>query len=182
MGYLFWVILNIGVFLFFIFICFRATKLIREKLGSLSALIFVFGLLSFVVNSKDDYQKSGERYEFNFNKDNSKSLDNKSVAFATLDNNLIFKTQLAVLYSRANDNSLIVPTYGYSTMSGLIAGHRWKASLVSVNAEGAKIEYSVFGTIEWKLLGMVIYTQNKKYTGFIDTSLPQNQDSAQIAF
>lgn len=39
MFYLIWGLLSIGLFLFFILICFQGTKLIREKLGLLAALI-----------------------------------------------------------------------------------------------------------------------------------------------
>lgn len=53
MSYLLWSILNIGLFLFFIIICFKATKLIREKLGLIATIVFVFGLLSFVGNSNN---------------------------------------------------------------------------------------------------------------------------------
>src|SRR5687768_6809478 len=54
MIYLLWGILNIGVFLFFVVTCFRATRLVREHLGLLASIIFVFGLLSFISNSNND--------------------------------------------------------------------------------------------------------------------------------
>jgi hypothetical protein len=54
MLYLFWGLLNISLFLYFIIICFRATKLLREKGGLPASIIFVFGLLSFIGQSNVD--------------------------------------------------------------------------------------------------------------------------------
>ncbi len=170
MIFLLWAILNIGLFLFFIFICFRATRLIREKLGLISSIIFVFGLLSFVGGSNSDTQKLGERFKFNFNKDKPRQVENTNIVTTTLDKNLIFKRVLLIQYSWANDSSSVVPVSAYSVMAGFVAGHRWQTSYVSANAEGTRIRYAVFGSIEWKLLGMTVYTQSKNYTGFIYTN------------
>ena len=54
MLYLLWSLLNIALFLYFIIICFKATKLLREKVGLLASIIFVAGSLSFIGQSNID--------------------------------------------------------------------------------------------------------------------------------
>ncbi len=169
MIFLLWTVLNIGLFLCFIFICFRATKLVRREFGTIFSAIFVFGLLSFIAQPNNGNGKLGEQFKFDFIKDNPKSLENSNFVTTTLDSNLIFKMHLTVQYRKNDSTTLITPMDGFSTTSGLVAGNRWKAYSVSTNVEGTKIKYSVLGAIEWKLLGFNIYTQNKNYKGFIET-------------
>jgi len=167
MIYLVWAILNIGLFLFFVFVCFRATKLIKEKLGLFASIIFVFTLLSFVDAPNSSEQKLGETFDFNLDKDENKTYNNKRSEHVTLDNNLIFFINLNMVYNKNVDT--ITPILAGSAMSGLVAGHRWKAQTVTANVVGQTIKYTVDGLIEWKLLGLNIYTQSKTYTGSIDT-------------
>lgn len=54
MLYLLWDLLNISLFLYFIIICFQATRLLREKVGLLASTTFVVGLLSFIGQSNND--------------------------------------------------------------------------------------------------------------------------------
>ncbi len=169
MVFLLWAILNVVLFLSFIFICFRATKLIRRELGVIFSIIFVFGLLSFIAQPNNGNGKLGEQFKFDLFKDNSKSLENSKFVSTILDSNLIFKILLTVQYHKKDSTALITPVDGSSTTTGIIAGNRWKAFAVSTNVEGTKIKYSVLGAIEWKLLGFNVYTQKKYYTGFIET-------------
>jgi len=164
--YLTWTILNIGLFLFFVFICFKATKLIREKLGLFASIVFLLGLLSFVGDTNN--QKLGENFNFQFDKEKDQDYYDKRIASATLDNNLIFSVHLSIIYKKAGD-SLITPTSANSSMSGLVAGHRWKVQNITTSTEGKAINYVVNDLVEWKLLGWNIYTQRKVYKGFIDS-------------
>jgi hypothetical protein len=166
MIYLAWAILNIGLFLFFVFICLRATKLIREKLGLFASIVFVFALLSFVSSSDGDHQKLGESFNFKLDKQEIENYSNK-IAYARLDNNLIFSINLTIAYNKSED-TLITATSANSGMAGLVAGHRWKPQNVTVSVVGQTIKYVVTGSVEWKLFGLNIYTQNKIYTGSVN--------------
>ena len=44
MLYLIWGLLNLGLVIYFLVICFRATKLVKEKIGLFAAVFFVLGL------------------------------------------------------------------------------------------------------------------------------------------
>ena len=48
---LIWGIFNGILLLYFIVICFKSVKLVKEEIGFLASLVFVLGLLSFMSNS-----------------------------------------------------------------------------------------------------------------------------------
>ncbi len=173
MTHLLWGLLNIALFLFFIFICFRGTKLIREKLGLLASLVFVFGLLSFIgkpnipnyganTNSIKNWQLNTED---NLTKNSTNGID------VSLEKTLISKYDLTVIYGEDKETKLNVPIKAYSTTTGFISGINWvPTSIVVTNTENSnKFKFHVQGTVEWKLLGATIYSQLKLYNGFITT-------------
>ena len=52
MTYLLWSLLNIALGILFIYLCFKATKLINERIGLLASLVFVFGILAIMSSSR----------------------------------------------------------------------------------------------------------------------------------
>jgi len=54
MLYLIWGLINLALFIVFIGLCLGATKLMRQRFGSLTCIFFVFGLLSFAGGTNDD--------------------------------------------------------------------------------------------------------------------------------
>ena len=55
---LIWGLINIAILIYFVIICFKSTKVIKEKLGIFASLIFVLGLLSFIAKPSDEESKS----------------------------------------------------------------------------------------------------------------------------
>lgn len=175
MIYLIWGLINIGLFIFFIFTCFRAIKFIREKSGFFASLIFVFGLFSFIGNSN----KANDNKEPNSNR--SKHWDFKpqdSIIQNTTDNiyiiieeTLLSKYNLSIQYGQEKTSKLNAPILAYSSTEGFISGTNWLPVSVIVNQteDNKKFEYQVSGILEWKLLGATVYSQPKTYTGFAIT-------------
>lgn len=171
MLYLFWGLLNIGLFLFFIVTCFRATKLVREKFGLFAAVILVFGLLSFITTSGDDNDNrepvSSQIRTWNFASEDS--LDRHATFFIDieLEKNLISKYELGIKYGKDKREPLNIPISANSWTTGFTSGTNWTPSTIIVNRtnDNNKFEYYVDGVVEWKLLGATIYSQSKKYKG-----------------
>jgi len=141
---LFWSIINISLFLFFIFICFKAVKLLREQLGRFAALVFVAGLLSFVSSN------SG-------NKVTSEAKAQRSVsttAFEDLTSGLVLLTT----YNISEDQSISeVDNRIFAT--GLRAGTEWQLIQATTKQIGNTLEYHLICTRKWSLLGWNIYTE-----------------------
>lgn len=175
MTYLLWGLLNIGLFLIFIVICFRATKLIREKIGLFASIIFVFGLLSFIghLNNDDDNKEpnSNQIKTWKFVSEDSLKSNDTYLLDIDLEKTLISKYDLGIKYGKDKEEQINIPISAYSSTTGFISGTNWKPVSIIVNRtnDNNKFEYFVAGVIEWKLMGATIYSQPKEYKGFVST-------------
>src|SRR5258705_4897776 len=118
MFYLLWMILNIVLFVFFIITCFRATKLIREKLGAFAAVIFVFGLLSFMRHPNDEDKSAREKQKWYWEQD--KKGDSlayhyqKNFENIVLHKNMMFHINLGFVNYIKDDTKEVVPLKAYT--------------------------------------------------------------------
>jgi hypothetical protein len=171
MTYLLWGLLNIGLFIFFIVICFRATKLIREKVGLFASIIFVFGLLSFVGHSNNDNDNkepnSNQIKTWKFISEDSLKSNDSYLLDIDLEKTLVSKYGLGIKYGKDKQGQINIPISAYSSTTGFISGTNWKPVSIIVNRtnDNNKFEYFVDGVVEWKLLGATIYSQLKEYKG-----------------
>ena len=171
MLYLIWGLLNLGLMIYFLVICFKATKLVKEKIGLFAAVIFVLGLLSFSGQpTKGSFNKGA-----NSNKINSYifasevSLSQDATFFVTIDleNNWVSKKDLGIKYGNNKQGQINIPISAYSSRTGFISGTIWRTTSINVNrtVDNNKFQYSVIGMVDWKLLGATIYTQLKRFDG-----------------
>jgi hypothetical protein len=169
MTYLFWGLLNIGLYIFFILICFKATKLIREKIGLFASIIFVFGLLSFVGHSNNDNKEpnSNQIKTWQFISVDSLKSNDSYLLDINLEKTLVSKYHLGIKYAKNKQGQINIPISAYSSTSGFISGTNWKPVSIIINRtdDNIKFEYFVDGVVEWKLLGATIYSQMKEYKG-----------------
>ena len=170
MIYLLWGLVNIACFLFFIAICFKATKFVREKLGLLASIFFAVGLLSFIgqTNNDDNTEPNSNQIktwkfdsEYPVKSYQSESLD------IDLEKTLISKYFLMVEYGKSKEGNLNIPISAYSTTDGFVSGTNWKPTQIIINrtVDNKKFEYIVKGVVEWKLLWTTLYSQPKEYKG-----------------
>ncbi|UOK42213.1 MULTISPECIES: hypothetical protein [Flavobacterium] len=157
-----WGILNIAILIYFVIVCFKSTKIIREKLGVFAALIFVFGLLSFVAVPKDESSKTKS---FHFS--NNKFHGNTYLKSVKLEDNLATEIELTVKFGENEKEKKILSAH--TNRNGFVSGTNWKVEAVSV--ENSKKEnkylYEVSGILEWKILGLKIYSESKYFKGNI---------------
>jgi hypothetical protein len=175
MLYLLWGLLNIGLFLFFIVICFRATKLIRQNVGLLASIVFVFGLLSFIGHSNNNNDNkepnSNQTKTWTFTSDDSLSRYPTSSEFIVLEKTFISKYYLFIQYANDKNGQVTIPVSASSITNGFISGTNWKPTSIVINRidDNNKFQYFVRGVVEWKLLGATIYSQLKEYNGIVPT-------------
>jgi hypothetical protein len=175
MLYLLWGLLNIGLFLFFVVTCFRATRIVREKFGLFASVIFVFGLLSFIGNSNNDKDNkepgSSQIRTWKFVSEDSLDRNATFLIHVELEKTLISKYDLGIKYGKDKQQNLNIPISAYSSMTGFVSGTNWEPSSIIVNrtSDNNKFEYYVHGTMEWKLLGTTVYSQPKEYKGTAST-------------
>lgn len=171
MLYLLWAILNTGLFVFFIVICFRATKLLREKAGLFVSIVFVFGLFSFVCNFNEKTTLPKNQINSSqFTPRDNLEINSFFHTKVTLKNNLISKHNLSISYGKSKERHSYVPINAYSHTEGFISGTNWIPHHIEVSPTGVstQFEYSVNATTEWKLLGLTVFSNSRDYSGFVN--------------
>lgn len=162
---LLWGLLNLALFIYFLYLCVQALKLVGSNLGKAAAFVFGLGLFSFVCVSKQTDIAENKTFTFN-SKDSIRSSPVKSVR-VDLDRNLVNKYRLRVHYGYHIRTGRPVPLEAYSTTEGTTLSVRWQpeaAWLGLHNDSSDTYEFNVNGTVSWELFGMGIINQGKSYT------------------
>ena len=172
MLYLLWGLLNLGLFVFFLVICLKAVKLIRDKMGLFAAIVLVVGLASFMSpsnkNNHNGIPNSNGIKEWTFESEDSLINSPVSSLNITLERTFISRYNLDIFY-RKNKQELNIPVSASSSTTGFISGTSWTPESINVTKtkDNNTFQYSVTGLVDWKLLGSTIYTQSKTYKGAV---------------
>ncbi|MBP6759067.1 MAG: hypothetical protein KA133_07435 [Flavobacterium sp.] len=162
-----WGILNIGILVYFTIICFKAAKIIRENLGGWATLVFVLGLLSFMEKKEEDNSFKS----FNLQEEKKDTVQNyvgnsygKDVL---LEDNLATQIRARIMYGKDSTGKKLLKAT--ASRDGFVSGTYWNPShfLVSKLDNKDNYEYDVIGTLEWKILGIRLYTESKEFIGKI---------------
>ena len=166
---LIWGILNIAILIYFIIICFKATKIIRENIGKMASVIFVLGLLSFIGKSTEENTKTksfnlqsiNETIEKNNFNGNTYSREKQ------LDNNLISNINISILFGENKNEKKLLNANVNRT--GFVSGTDWKTKNINVSKlKRNTYQYNITGTIDWRILGIKLYTELKEFEGTIE--------------
>jgi hypothetical protein len=166
---LLWGTLNIAILIYFLIICFKVTKIVRENLGIFATLIFVFGLMSFIGNQKEE---NTENKIFNLQYETEKSEHNKFdgntyLREKILENNLMTDIHISISFGENSIEKKLLTSYVYR--NGFVSGTDWKTSNINVSKlDNNNYQYNVTGTIDWKILGIKFYTELKEFNGEIE--------------
>jgi len=168
--YLIWGLLNIGLFIYFLTICFNAIKLVRREIGLFAAIVFIIGLLSFCSRQNNDDRATNSTKTWTFTSEDSLTHKPTSFLRLELERNLISKYDLEVIY-RKDRNNVNIPISAYISTSGFTIGTNWSGESIFVDKtdDNNKFHYYVNGVVEWHLLGITVYTQHKTFNGTILT-------------
>ena len=162
---LLWGILNGFLLIYFILICFKSVRILKKNLGIFASFIFVIGLLSFI--SKPDKKNIADKNIDVLNQTNPKKAFNGNSFFReiTLEDNLTSKIGLSILVGENEPDLIILNANCYR--SGFISGTNWNVENIEIDKEKNKkfCTYIVRGIMEWKILGITIYSEPKSFTG-----------------
>jgi hypothetical protein len=175
MIYLIWGLLNIVIIVYFLVICIKATRFLRQKIGLFAAIFFVVGLLLLLGQpTKDSYSsglKSNDTKVWDFAPGDSLNSNATFLLNVELEENLISKKRLLIKHGKDIQGQHNIPISAYSLTTGFISGTTWKPTSISVSRtnDNNKFQYFVVGIVDWKLLGVTIYTQSKRFNGIVST-------------
>lgn len=171
MIYLLWTVLNLALFLAFLFVCFKAAGYLRQQLGVFAAILFVFGSCSYINHTNESSLSNANKQfgtdSFTFVPDSV--VDNVTFKNITpkLEKTPISTITLNIAYAKLKGSNNRVPVKAYSSLTGVAGSYNWEPSAAIVKATGkpGEYEYHVEGLMNWSLLGNKIYSQFKDYRG-----------------
>jgi hypothetical protein len=147
-----WSALNISLLVYFIVICFRAARLIRENSGVFASLLFGLGLLSFMGQSGKDKNAENQIVKQGFvDRDRLNPASVRSYDIA-LEKSPGSSVDLSILYEK-DSTGKIVPIDAFSNRNGLVGGLEWVPDRIQVKptADGDDFNYTVGGTAAWPI-------------------------------
>jgi len=165
-----WMLLNLSLFTFFIFLLFRATKAIRKRMGLAVTIFFVFCLSSFVCRSLTHIAEANPQKSFigaQFTDKQESDTARKEIETIELDNRGTYKIIFGFSYGYSASQKSFVPLDAFTTLDGTVSFQSWKAQSISLKITDSTLQYRVNGSIEWMLLGTDIFSQWKTYSGSI---------------
>ena len=172
MIHLIWAILNVCLAIAFIVVCYKGAKLVKNEIGLWAALIFVLGLLSLM----NVFNKDGIQYKYNekvmkkgFSSSDSIIEGTSKNRYVSLEKNLVSDFNLSFNYGQGKISKLNTPIDAEVRINGATNGIRWKPMMFLINEtdSNTKFAYDIYGLLEWKLMGITLYTQHKSFKGFV---------------
>jgi hypothetical protein len=155
--------------IYFIVICFKSVTYIREKLGALAALVFLFSLFSFAFPKnkpknnfdKFDLQNKG-KLEFKH-----EIYDGIESSIVNLEKNLFSEIQLSIQYNKEKND--VKPIEAFTSRTGLVLGIKWNPKAIELHRieKTKSYTYKVVGIKEWSILGLGVYNEFKRFNGTI---------------
>lgn len=162
MSNILWSGLNILVFVLLLYVFFRAVILVKQYLGTSTALLFIFGLL--LVSCRPTASLTPGNVNLLTATSPNPALSNASSHYRIplgIGNQL----QLLVEYNQAQ--GVVRPRGLYASVNGLLIGHTWEPVAGQVRPAGQQLHYLVVMQHDWKLLGWPVYSAATKFTGAI---------------
>ncbi len=92
--------------------------------------------------------------------------ENSTERFLLLDA-LQFDINLNITSVKKNGDK--IPLQGFSTLQGFNGGFKWNLTALTVEEnKNGEIEYHAMGTLDWKFLGIRMYTELKEFRGVLN--------------
>lgn len=161
--------LGIGI----LYLLFRATFYIKKRWGDFYGAIFVFAvvLLFFrggntAANNAGNYNPDLQKWEYT-SKDSVTSNGNNAV-YEPMQKTGISSYQMLIDYGISKAEQRKVPISITIMHTGWMGYTEWETSNIMLGDvdEKDKLEYTVGGTLKWKLLGFTVHSEKKSYHGF----------------
>ena len=168
-----WTLFNFALVIFFLVICIRAVKLVREKTGTFAAFLFVVGLFAFVRKQDEEIgplvAKRNDSTHFLPIRNSVSIQPNADYIKHTVADYVGTDLNMEVSYSKGTDD---IPTQVREVsflFEGFVGGHNWKPMSVEITLSNTKeaLDYDIDGILRWNLLGINIYSQAKHFTGSV---------------
>jgi|GEM_PF-2906705 len=146
MLYILWVILNIGLLLFFLYLFCKAIMVVRKEMGLLPVIFMIIVL--------------GNQCSHLRERDKNQSQTSNGISTRLCFHKIKLSPINSLMIDCATDSTGNVISKG-SDLTGTVVGVKWEEMTVAIQ----KDHYTVVGILEWNLIGIHVWSQLKQFDG-----------------
>lgn len=160
--YLLWSAVNGVVLIYFVASCAYALQAIWQRLGVGPLLVLLLGLYAWAGSAQQpvaDAHTSPHKVPLTMHAGVPTRL------YIPLENHYLNELALATSYWEQPDTTGRLPSRVYFT--GFRLGNTWHSKLAKVTIKDNRLTYSVYGTMNWCLLGVTLYQEPKHLQGIM---------------
>lgn len=166
--YLTWSILNVVLYLYFLYLIVGYVSIGRKVLPKnrfrpLAAILLIVGVVQLL--TPEDKDKPSNSFDIDVSYAGELSKNRRSVR-VVFEDNFPFDIEGRIVLAKTSDN-VYVATRTNSSLIGFISGFEWeyKSLMVTDFNENKEGQYSGHGSLKWNLLGANFYTEGKNFDG-----------------
>lgn len=165
MAAILWSVLNLVVLVVFGYACVRVFKVLRREIGTALALLFLLGLFAFRNSSNPEFHSKAKNLL-------AREAGSNGIGNAAWQRNveLNANNKLSILVEGRKTGTTIEPLGLYTTVSGLMLGHKWTPLSGSAYPQSNKLAYNILLLHEWSLLGVRLYVSSEEYEGILSAA------------
>lgn len=160
-----WIILNLSLAISLLIVSYRNFRVFSERYGWLASIV-VFVLVASMCQSpaKQENKSPAGQYEHTVPFSGQTSHWSASHSIVLLDWPTLELQQGIYLTHPPKSDSVRIASQTFLT--GTVVGVQWKpvAAFVDLGAD-KRIHYSASGVLEWRLLGLPVYSQSMSFEG-----------------
>jgi hypothetical protein len=160
--YLLWAAINGVVLIYFVASCGYAIQTIWQRLGIRPLLVLLLGLYSWGSSAQ---KKVANAPTSPHEAPMVKHTGSPIRLCIPIENHLLNELTLTSSYWEQPDTTQLLSSHVYLT--GLRLGTTWHCQLAKVTAKRKFLTYSIYGTMDWCLLGITLYQEHKHLRGLV---------------
>lgn len=171
-----WSLLNLGLLLCFLYVSYKATRLLRQQFGLPASLIFLVGLICFTIHppieslTNPSPQASPKVWDFTSKEERISDLTYLKEINLASEGWGMATHGISILLGE-NSQHLAVPIRANHWSKGFFYGIRWTPLYLNITPTKAhQFTYTVRATVDWQLLGLTLYSEKKEYQGILAAS------------
>ena len=162
-----WMILNVCLYCYFIYLAFNSLKLVRNEFGRWASIVFGFGLFAFTCTPNNN-NTHGDDKKWTFNNPDSIMPNTKKFMWVELAHSWTNKYMLNLEYGRHKTTGEWVPIWAGSSIDGTYGAIEYTPNSITIDeTKDGRFQYDVYAETKWTLLGMRILSNTKRYEGTV---------------
>jgi nicotinamide riboside transporter PnuC len=158
--YLLWTALNGVVLIYFVASGIYALQVLWQRLGVGPLLVLLFGLYAWGTSAQ---QPVADAHTPPQKTSLARHAGIPTHLYVPLENHYLNSLALATTYWEQPATIGLLPSHVYLT--GFRFGTTWHCELAEVTINDKLLTYEVYGTMDWRLLGVTLYQQHKHLHG-----------------